>query len=284
MRTILFALLLLPIISSAQTGKRIPFAAGRKVDTAYDKASLIVDSAVKIYSLANVDPDKVLTVDSFGLLKLKDIGTVLGLDNVLQNNAVGHQSLFIGKVNTVTVNKSATIGINVGDSSGFLRVNDSSGTYVGYMNAYSPGNYGSMVITDPVGRIEANAGGPNIGFIGVHYISSGSAPSITAHGGAGTAPTLSISGADAAFTVILTAGVSPTLGDTIATVTYALPYLTGSTVRGYTLSPVNANAANLAKQPYFIRTGSTRTKTELMGGGAVLIAGQTYEWSATIMR
>lgn len=284
MRTILFALLLLPMLCGAQTGKRILFAAGRKVDTAYDKGSLIVDSAVKIYSLANVDPDKVLTVDSFGLLTLKDIGTALGLNNVLQNNAVGHQNLFIGKVNTLTVNKSATVGMNIGDSSGFLRVNDSSGTYVGYMAAYSPGNYGALVITDPVGRIEANAGGPNIGMHANHFNSVGGTPAIAAHGGAGTSPTLSISGGDAAFTVILTAGLSPTLGDTIATITYTLPYLTGSTVRGYTLHPVNANAANLPLQPYFSRAGSSSTKTELMGGGAVLTPGQTYEWSATIMK
>lgn len=284
MRTILFALLLLPLVCGAQTGKRILFAAGRKVDTAYDKGSLIVDSAVVVNSLLNNDTNQVLTTGTDGRFKFKSVGTVLGLDNVLINNALAHRSLSIGKIKTASANRSVTLLINPGDSTGLILLFDSSGVYPTSLQAYSPGGYAAINISDPTGSIVGNAGGPDIGLATPHIIGNGGTPSIAAHQGAGTAPTISVSGTDAAFTIILTAGVSPTLGDTIVTITYALPYLTGSTVRGYTLSPVNANAANLAKQPYFIRTGSTRTKTELMGGGAVLIAGQTYEWSATIMR
>lgn len=284
MRTMLFALLLLPIICSAQTGKRIQFAGSRKVDTAYATGSLLVDSSVKVKSLANADTNKVLTVDATGLVKLKSIGTAMGLDNVLINNPLGHRSLSIGKIKTASTFRSVTLLINPGDSTGLIMLYDSSGVYASYMNAYSPGGYAGMVINDPAGSIQGLAGGPDIGLHAPHFSGNGSAPSITAHAGAGTSPTLSIIGTDAAFTVILTAGLSPTLGDTIATITYALPYFTGTTVRGYNLEPVNNNAAQLAKQPYFIRTGSTRTKTELMGGGAVLTPGQTYEWSAIIVR
>lgn len=50
MRTILFALLLLPMLCGAQTGKRIPFAKGRLRDTAYTPGSMIVDGGVIINS------------------------------------------------------------------------------------------------------------------------------------------------------------------------------------------------------------------------------------------
>lgn len=87
-RIIVFLLALLPLISCAQIGKRVPFGGTRAVDTGYEKGSLIIDSNLKISSLVNSDPTMALSTDSYGNFVLvpvgggtQDLNSVLGFGN-----------------------------------------------------------------------------------------------------------------------------------------------------------------------------------------------------------
>jgi hypothetical protein len=86
-----------------------------------------------------------------------------------------------------------------------------------------------------------------------HIITGGSTPTIAAGTGAGTGPTVSISGNDTSGTITITTGTSPTAG-TLATVTFGSTY--GSAPR-VTFTPDNGSAATV--QYYAGSTTSTLT-------------------------
>lgn len=113
-----------------------------------------------------------------------------------------------------------------------------------------------------------------------HIIGGTSAPTIAANTGAGTSPTIGISGTDLGFTVTLTAGTSPVSGTDLFTVTFATAY--GATPTGVNLTSLNANAAGLIASAY--STPGTTTYKLSLASGIALTAGQQYKWSITIIQ
>lgn len=103
-----------------------------------------------------------------------------------------------------------------------------------------------------------------------HLIGNSSTPTIVAGAGAGTSPTISISGTDLGFRIALTTGTAPSTG-TIATVTFNRPYGSAPFVA---IGERNANSAGLAVRPY----ATTSTTALTLSIGTALSASTQYIW------
>lgn len=107
-----------------------------------------------------------------------------------------------------------------------------------------------------------------------HYISN-EVPSIAAGAGAGTSPTISITGTDQSGVITLTTGTTPTGSNaTIATVTYQLAFATNSFP---TLTAANSTTAALSGTTMVYTTGTTTTFT-ITSGTLALAAATQYKW------
>jgi len=107
-----------------------------------------------------------------------------------------------------------------------------------------------------------------------HYISGAAAPSLAAGTGAGTSPTLAITGTDQDGVITVTTGTLPTAGGDIVTATYTLAFATNSFP---TLTPANANTAALSGLSMVFTTGTTTTFV-ITSGTTALTASTTYKW------
>lgn len=102
-------------------------------------------------------------------------------------------------------------------------------------------------------------------------------PAIAAGAGAGTSPTISISGNDKGGTVSLTTGSSPSTSAVIATITLAVPLHSAPPV---IFTPANAATAALTSAaPYGTSTASTAV---LNANGAALTGATAYKWNYRI--
>ena len=101
------------------------------------------------------------------------------------------------------------------------------------------------------------------------------APTIAAGAGAGTSPTVSVTGTDNSGQITITTGTSPIAAATIATITFASTYLNTPYV---VISPANANAAALYNTTRVYAASST-TAITLTAGSAALTASTQYIWN-----
>lgn len=110
-----------------------------------------------------------------------------------------------------------------------------------------------------------------------HLIGNSSTPGIAAGTGAGSSPTIGITGSDLSGTITLTSGTLPTLSATVATVTYNAAY--GSQPR-VVLTPVNSNAALLSgvTMVYINDASSSASSFVLTAGTTALSAATIYVW------
>jgi len=111
-----------------------------------------------------------------------------------------------------------------------------------------------------------------------HLIGSGSAPTISAGAGAGTGPTVAISGTDLAGYITITTGTLPTVSAVVATVTFNNSYT--STPKTVIVTAANANAAALAgtTSSFVDQAGITAAKFDLTAGSAGLTATLVYKF------
>ena len=107
-----------------------------------------------------------------------------------------------------------------------------------------------------------------------HIAGTSTAPTIAAGAGAGTSPTVSITGTDLGFRVTVTTGTLPTASAVVATVTFNTAYITAPFV---VFSPSNASAALLSGVSMVYRNSTTGTFT-LNAGTTGLTAATTYIW------
>jgi len=114
-----------------------------------------------------------------------------------------------------------------------------------------------------------------------HIIGSSSAPTIAAGTGAGTSPTVSVSGNDLAHKVTITTGTSPTASATVATITFNVAYGAAPKI---ILTPVNSAAAALSgtTQIYVDDASTTTTVYVIKVGSGGLTASTTYLFYAQI--
>jgi hypothetical protein len=103
-------------------------------------------------------------------------------------------------------------------------------------------------------------------------VAGGTAPTIAAGGGAGTTPTIAVSGHDQAGTITLTTGTSPTVSSVICTVTLNATMASAPVV---VFSPANATAGTVSG----VYTGSSTSTFTLTSGTAGLAAATQYIWS-----
>lgn len=151
-----------------------------------------------------------------------------------------------------------------------------NGTCSNQSAIYSPTTALTGTITNSYKlNIEADTGATNnyaervIGQV----VNGGTSPTITAGTGAGTSPTVSLSGPVAGGSITVTTGTSPTGSNaTVATITYPVGFPTGSSV---TLTPANAAAAALTGSTEVFATGTT-TGFTITSGSSALTASTTY--------
>lgn len=113
-----------------------------------------------------------------------------------------------------------------------------------------------------------------------HYFCS-STPTIAAGAGAGTAPTISITGTDHGFSVTLTQG-NPTATGTVFTVTFGATWTT--LAPSFACSPGNANAAALSGTSLPYISAVSTTVLTFTSGSVALVAGTQYIWRFAGMR
>lgn len=110
-----------------------------------------------------------------------------------------------------------------------------------------------------------------------HLIGSSTGPSIAAGTGAGTGPTISINGTDAAGVLNITTGSTPAASATVATITFNAAYGTAPFV---VLTPADAVTAALSgNEQVYIDFASTTTALFVLKIGSTNLAGSTsYKW------
>lgn len=117
-----------------------------------------------------------------------------------------------------------------------------------------------------------------------HLVGNTSAPTISAGSGAGTSPTVSITGTDLAGYITVTTGTAPTLSATIVTVTFNTAY--AATPNTVLLDPANSNAALLSgvTEPFADQAGISTTVFTITAGTTALTGSTTYKWYYTVIQ
>jgi len=113
-----------------------------------------------------------------------------------------------------------------------------------------------------------------------HIIGGSGAPTIAVGTGAGTSPTVSISGTDLAFKITLTTGTLPTASATVCTVTFNTAY--GASPHPH-LTPASANTALLSGVT-MVWPSATTTTYVLNSGTTGLTAATTYVWECDVIQ
>jgi len=120
-----------------------------------------------------------------------------------------------------------------------------------------------------------------IGGLGVqlsHLIGNTSTPGIAAGTGAGTGPTVSVTGTDLGGFISVTTGTAPTLSATVVTITFNVAY--GTAPRCVSLTPANALTAALSGlgMVFVDQAGITTTTFAITAGATALTGSVAYKW------
>lgn len=108
-------------------------------------------------------------------------------------------------------------------------------------------------------------------------------PTIAAGTGAGTSPTVSVTGNDRGGQISVTAGTTPTASATVATVTFGQAF--SAAPRAVILTPAGANSAPLSgnAQVYVDSALTTTTAFVLKVGSTALTAATAYKWHYAVI-
>lgn len=113
-------------------------------------------------------------------------------------------------------------------------------------------------------------------------ISGGPTPGIAAGAGAGTGPTLAITGDNSAGVITLTTGTTPTAAAVIATISFSPPF--AATPRAISIDPGNAATAALTAAAAFeLQSSRTATQFVLQANGTALTASTAYVWQYIVV-
>lgn len=117
-----------------------------------------------------------------------------------------------------------------------------------------------------------------------HIAGNTSAPSIAAGAGAGTSPTISITGTDLGGYISVTTGTLPTLSAIVATITFNIAYI--SSPRCITLTPANSNTSTLSGlgMVFVDQAGISTTTFAITAGATALTASTAYKWYYQIVQ
>ena len=203
-------------------------------------------------------------------------------------------NIFLGRgVSTVSANTaSVTIqptGINAGitDTTASQSVFNiagarGTGTGAGGVINFQTAKAGSTGSTQNTLVTQATV---DMNFFGANHMKGiSSTPTIAAGTGAGTSPTVSITGSDMAGWISVVAGTAPATSATIVTITFNVAYSTAPVC--VSLTPANSTAAGLnATSMVFVnRAGITTTTFAITSGTASLTGASTYEWYYSVLQ
>lgn len=144
----------------------------------------------------------------------------------------------------------------------FINAAPSASTNVTITNAYALGVGGATLIQGDI--------------TSTHQYDNTSTPGIAAGTGAGTSPTVSVSGTDQSGVITVTTGTAPTLSAVVATITYASGY-SFKNASYPILYPANAATALLSGTSMVFTTGSTSNFT-ITAGSIALSSATAYSW------
>lgn len=112
-----------------------------------------------------------------------------------------------------------------------------------------------------------------------HLVGGTSAPTIAPGPGAGTTPTISLTGNDLGGYISITTGAAPALAAQLALITFNIPY--SAVPNSITLTPANVNAALLSGVTMVYvdqATGITAANFQITSGATALTTLTTYQW------
>lgn len=191
-------------------------------------------------------------------------------------------SIQVGTLNDATTAASGTVtdAILNGVTSGLLTATNASVTYTNAYGFYVNGAPGASTNVTITNGYAFGVGGTSA-FLGnvylPHSIYRSNTPGIAAGTGAGTSPTVSISGTDVDGDVTVTTGTTPSgTNATIATITFASAYSYPNHVYPI-ITPANAITAALSGTSMIYSTGGTSTWV-ITSGTLALTAATTYVW------
>lgn len=117
-----------------------------------------------------------------------------------------------------------------------------------------------------------------------HIIGSSIAPTFAAGTGAGTSPTITLTGTDLGGFINVTTGTTPTASGVVVTVTFNAAY--GAAPRCVLITPANAAAAALtgANQVFVSQAGITTTTFALTAGSVAPGASTAYQFYYTVIQ
>ena len=170
---------------------------------------------------------------------------------------------YISAIQTNVSNSAADISLGTWNGSSLNEV----------MRLQSTGNVG-IGTTSPGALLDVNG---NFALRG-HFLGNSLVPTIAAGAGAGTSPTISITGTDSNGYITLTTGTLPTLATVIATITFNIAY--SSAPRTIIISPANSNASTLSGvSMVFVNQAGISTATfAITSGATALTAATAYQW------
>ena len=112
-----------------------------------------------------------------------------------------------------------------------------------------------------------------------HLKGNSATPTIAASTGAGTTPTISISGTDMSGVISIRPGTSPSINAVLATITYNIGYSTAPVV---VITPANAVTASLSSaQAVWINIGTTNFT---INTNSTALSGSIYKWNYVVIQ
>jgi hypothetical protein len=124
--------------------------------------------------------------------------------------------------------------------------------------------------------IISSGGVISVGTIPYLALHASGSPTIGGSTGAGTSPTVSVTGSDVAGLITVTPGSSPATSATVATVTYNTSY--GTAPNAVSLTPANAAAAALSGNASVYLSASNAGTFVITSGSTALTASTQYKW------
>jgi hypothetical protein len=111
-----------------------------------------------------------------------------------------------------------------------------------------------------------------------HHVTGGTAPTMTTGAGAGTTPTVSVSGTDTNGVITVTTGTTPGASATVVTLNFAMAF--AATPKSVFLTPANSGAAALSgAEAVWADAGILSVNGFTLNvGTAALAASTTYKW------
>lgn len=172
---------------------------------------------------------------------------------------------------------------SVSPAAGIVQASSGSDLVVG-ANGSGVVTYISPIGTGTGGTVIGDGNGGNaLKVYSGHVLLTGATPTITAGSGAGTSPTVSISGSDQAGVITITTGSGPSVSATVATVTFGIAFAT--TPQAVILTPGGPNAAGLSGASMLYEDSASRSTTAfvLKVGSSGLAATTTYLFNYQVM-